>query len=73
MSAATLERALWTLGIDCVVEAHEGLALIVPRDGGRSVELRDVREDALRLLGEHGFTHLALELVDGGSATLPRD
>lgn len=75
MSAEGLQRALVALGIDCTVEARDKLAVIVP--SGASINLRDasVRRAALALLGEHGFTHLALEIPDAPSsdAALSRD
>lgn len=72
MSAASLERALRALGVHCTVEAHDRLALIVP-EGPVRLEQPDARQAALRLLPDHGFTHLALELVDEEGAPLPRD
>lgn len=62
MSAATLEQSLGALGIRCVVEAMDRLAVILPQDGESEVALVRERREALRLLGAHGFTHLALEL-----------
>ena len=77
MSAASLQAALAALGIGCDVEAHDGLAVLVPRDDAGE-RLRDpaARRAALAILGEHGFTHLALELETGepaGRAPVPRD
>ena len=62
-NAAALEDALRALGVDCFVEAHGRLAVVVPRG---AVDFTDParRQAALRLVTEHGFTHLALELVD---------
>jgi len=62
VSAATLERSLDELGIRCVVEAMDRLAVILPQDGESEAALVRGRREALRLLGAHGFTHLALEL-----------
>ncbi|MFL5575461.1 MAG: hypothetical protein ACJ79S_05775 [Gemmatimonadaceae bacterium] len=65
---AGLETALRAAGIPCVVDAHDRLAVIVPGPGG--LDLRDpaLRRRATELLPAFGFTHLALELVDGGGA-----
>ena len=63
MSAESLERALRAEGIDCVVEAQERLAVIVPGPRGLDLTSAELRRRALALLPEHGFTHLALELV----------
>ena len=64
--AAALEQALRALGVDCLVEAHGRLAVVVPRAGADCSEFTDParRQAALRLVTEFGFTHLALELVD---------
>lgn len=75
MSAAGLEAALRSLGIHCSVEAIDRLAVVVPNDDAAEVEAVRVRRDALRLIREHGFTHLALELAGepADSAPLHRD
>ena len=77
MSAASLEAALATLGLRCEVEAHEGLAVLLPHDdAGARLQDPAVRHAALAILSEHGFTHLALELETGepaSRASLPRD
>ena len=78
MSAESLERALRDAGIECVVEAQERLAVIVPGPRGLDLSSADVRRRALALLPAHGFTHLALELLPPSppaarGATLPRD
>lgn len=62
MSAASLEAALRAMGIRCTVEAMDRLAVIVPADGEAELATVRGRRDALRLIGAHGFTHLALEL-----------
>ena len=62
MSATTLEAALRALGIRCTVEALDRLAVIVPADGEAGLATVRGRREALRHIGAHGFTHLALEL-----------
>jgi hypothetical protein len=68
MSAADLEAALRTIGVDGRVEARGALAVIVPHDGADALAgaLADaaLRRGAAALAREHGFTHLALELPD---------
>lgn len=74
MSADSLGAALRALGIPCTVEAQGRLAVLVPDGDVSLLERDDVRRAAVVLLADHGFTHLALELVDaGGGAALPRD
>ena len=65
--AALLEGSLRSIGVDCAVEARDRLAVVVPR---RAEDFSDPRrrEAALRFATEHGFTHLALELVDSAGA-----
>ena len=68
--AVALEGALQSLGVECAVEAHDRLAVVVSR---RAEDFLDParREAALRLATEHGFTHVALELVDAAGARGP--
>ena len=68
--AEGLERALRAVGVPCVVDAFERLAVIVP--GPEGLELGDaaLRQRALELLPDYGFTHLALELT-GPTAAKP--
>ena len=78
MSAASLEAALRALGIDVRVEAYGALALLVPDGDTGALADVDVRRTATALLAEHGFTHLALELVEDADpaerrAALPGD
>ena len=68
MSAAALEEALRRIGVDGRVEAREGLALLVPRAGAAALADASLRRRAAALAREHGFTHLALELVGGQDA-----
>lgn len=63
MSAQSLERALAGLGVaDPVVEARDTLAVLTLRDAASLADPR-VRDAVVQLALEHGFTHLALELV----------
>ena len=75
MSAHTFEAALRASGIRCAVDAMDRLAVIVPEDAEAGLAMVRARREALRMLGAHGFTHLALELrgepADG--APLHRD
>ena len=65
MSAETLEASLREIGIECRVEAIDRLAVLIPDAVVTALEDARVRRDALALLRAHGFTHLALEIVDG--------
>jgi hypothetical protein len=67
--ARGLECALRTLGVACEVEARAALALIVasPTDAARLAS-DQLRAQALVLAREHGFTHVAVELL-----AAPRD
>ena len=74
MSAEALELSLRALGIECRVEGIERLAVLIP-DGAVSVlEDARIRREAAAILRAHGFTHLALEIVDDAPdrATLHR-
>jgi hypothetical protein len=75
VSAQSLEGALAALGIECRVEDHDRLALVVPRSAAPELTAPDLRRSVVRLAAEHGFTHVALEVVEAGavSATLPGD
>lgn len=74
MSATALAAALHAAGVPCSVEGRDTLA-IVTMAATRSPFVDDgIRHRALALAREHGFTHLALELVDAEErAALPRD
>ncbi len=67
MSVLALEEALRRLGVEGRIEAREGLAVLVPRGGAARADASP-RRRATALAREHGFTHLALELVDGPDA-----
>ena len=75
MSAESLEAALRARGIACRVEARERLALLVPDGPLGPIEDAALRRDVVASLRDHGFTHLALELVDdpAGDAAVHRD
>lgn len=68
--AAALAAALATIGVPCDVERRGRLALLVPRDAELLADPAHRRE-VQRLAQRHGFTHVALELVDD-DAPLPR-
>ena len=63
MTVASLEAAFDALGVPCSVEAHDRLAVIIPRGDPALLEDARVRREALRLAREHGFTHIALDLA----------
>jgi hypothetical protein len=77
--ARALEAALGRLGITGRIEARERLAVLVPSGGIAELADAATRRRASALAREHGFTHLALELVGepangrGGGAALHRD
>jgi hypothetical protein len=78
-SARSLEAALGRIGIGGRIEARERLAVLVPGAGVALLADAALRRQASALAREHGFTHLALELLDepadgrGGGAALHRD
>lgn len=74
MTAASLEAALRSRGISCRVEPLDRLALLIPEGQHAVLEDATVRREAVALVREHGFTHVAIELVDepGGDAALHR-
>ena len=77
-SREALEQALHAAGVQCRVEAWDALAVAVPAPGDRRLEDPQLRRRAVAIAREHGFSHLALELVEeenGDSvdrAALPR-
>lgn len=75
--AEGLERALRAAGVPCVVDAFDGLAVIVPGPEGAALGDPALRRRALALLPQFGFTHLALELTGPSTtargATVRRD
>ncbi|MFN2400689.1 MAG: hypothetical protein ABR543_18940 [Gemmatimonadaceae bacterium] len=85
MTAGSLERALTLLGVVGTVEARGSVAILIAADAS---PLSDpvVRDSAVALALQYGFTNLALELKeddeesvfvekarDGGNASLRRD
>jgi serine protease inhibitor len=71
-SREELERALRALGVVCVVEACDALAVVIPDVGDRRFEIDDIRHRALALARAHGFSHLAVELREPERATADR-
>ena len=75
MSAEHLEAALRGAGLRCSVDIVDRLAIVTPDDSAAELATVRTRREALRLVREHGFTHLALELPGdrGDGAPLRRD
>jgi hypothetical protein len=67
VNAAALEADLRSLGVSCTVEARESLALLVPNGDPGRLAASDVRREVVRLAEARGFTHIAIELPDGGA------
>jgi len=63
VSAESLVVALGRVGVACTVEPRDRLAVIIPE--GDLVALADeaTRRQVLLLAREHGFTHVAVELI----------
>lgn len=59
-----LQRALGAAGIAARVEARERLAILIPDDIETDLTSEQKRRAALALAAQHGFTHVALELLD---------
>ena len=74
MSAPRLERALAAIGVRGTVEARGSLAVLTP-DGATDLSDTRLRDRAVALAGQHGYTHLALELPPAahGDAAVHRD
>lgn len=76
-SRADLERDLRALGIRCLVEEWDALAVLVPEPGERALEDEAVRRRAIAMARSHGFSHLAMDLPEERDAasreTVPRD
>jgi hypothetical protein len=60
---SALELALQRAGFDVSVEERAGLALLIPRQL-HQVATQQQRRAIVALAAEHGFTHVALELLD---------
>lgn len=73
MSATDLASDLRTLGLACVVEARDRLAVLRPRGDVASLAQPDARAAVLRAARARGFTHVALELDGAGDAPVSRD
>jgi hypothetical protein len=77
VSATELEVALRDIGVECTVDGRERLAVIVPTAEKSALFVdADRRRAMLALARTYGFTHLAVELVSGGTgvdAALSRD
>jgi hypothetical protein len=72
VSAQSLRAALRAAGFECAVEAHDGVALLIPQ--GDPSSFAGARRNALGLARSHGFTHVAVELVRrDSSAAFPGD
>jgi hypothetical protein len=60
--ATGLALALTALGLPCMVEAHERLAVIVPTAAVPDLVDAKMRREVQSLATAHGFTHVALDL-----------
>ncbi len=64
MTAESLSAALDRVGVHGTVEARDRLAVLRVRpDVVAALTDGDVRRDVLRTAAEHGFTHVAIEVV----------
>jgi hypothetical protein len=74
VNASSLEDALRAIGLDCVVEERERLALLMPRTTETLVQVGALRARAVELARAYGFTNLALEIpaCTGADAPVPR-
>jgi hypothetical protein len=74
VSAAALEGALASIGLDARVQAEGPLALLTITDGARLAD-GTARETVVALAARHGFSHVALALTDDSAtgASLPGD
>lgn len=72
MSADALRDALRAAGVDSTVEARDRLAIVTAAPGAFADPR--LRERAVALAREHGFTHVAVELpAEDAGAPLPGD
>jgi hypothetical protein len=67
-----LEHALAAVGLRGTIEVRGSLAVLRLQD---DITLADtaLRDCAVKLASDHGFTHLALELFDDDRAPVHRD
>jgi hypothetical protein len=66
-NASALAAAIAELGVQCVLEARGGLALMLPTQPGvEKLQDPDTRRAVLALARQHGFTHVAIELPHDG-------
>lgn len=63
MSASAFAAELRAAGCRCTVDAFDRLAVLMPHDG-HPRDPQFLRDVAMRLAPLHGFTHVALELVE---------
>lgn len=63
MSAETLQSALRATGVHALVEGRDRLAIITARDAASARAVAGDRERVVTLASEHGFSHVALEVV----------
>lgn len=75
MSVDELRAGLAALGIDGVVEARGALAVLTIHGDSSAVREPSIRAAAVALAAKHGFTNLALEVLDESrdGAPLHRD
>ncbi|MEW5917780.1 MAG: hypothetical protein AB1762_15360 [Gemmatimonadota bacterium] len=58
-----LERALRRAGLRVRAETREGLLVLLPLERD-AIPSDEARRKVLALAAEHGFSHVALELID---------
>ncbi len=64
MSADQLRAALGSQGIECDVEAHGRLAVVVAGEAAAEWSTPALRAMVVELAADAGFTHVALEIAD---------
>ena len=64
MTCESFVAALTSLGVPCVVEADQRLAIIRPCADALSLADESLRARVVALAIEHGFSHVAVELDD---------
>lgn len=72
VNADALERALAAVGLQGTIEIRGSLAVLKVR-GDVTLADAQLRDVAVRVAADHGFSHLALELFDEDRAPLHRD